>query len=177
MVFPFAIKAVLITILTLLFCLPSANAEPVSKYVLDVSIDIPSSEIRGTAKLEVLGVERVKLIRGAMQIHSMKLNNNPVSFSGTGRTVIVFPESDGVLEISYTDTFRIYGSDQQQDSGIAPNVIDGNGVSLTNTWYPAAEGLHEFSLTVTLPKGYEAVSEGEEILKTEGTNTTEFRFS
>jgi len=59
------------------------------------------------------------------------------------------------------------------------NYIDSQNVFLTGNWFPKPEELAEYALSVTLPKGFLAVSEADavDISKNEKTETFRFQFN
>jgi uncharacterized iron-regulated protein len=168
-------QAVLIIIV--FFISPSViPASPVTKYNLDVTIDVSASELTGISRIDVVAGEEMLFVRPeTLAINYIKFNNKPVAFNKDAGTLRIVPDRNGILEISYKAYFRD-DPESRKNAGTGGNVIDSRGVSLTNAWYPAIGGLHYYSLKATLPKGYEAVSEAEEIKKITKENTTEFYF-
>jgi len=147
-----------------------------TKYNLDVSINISTSEITGIARIDADAGKELLLVRNeTLAINYIKLYDKPIAFNEDNRTLRIVPDQNGILEISYKAYFRD-NREPRENAGTGGNVIDSRGVSLTNAWYPEVEGLHYYSLKVTLPKGYEAVSEAEEIKNIKKGNTTEFYF-
>lgn len=55
--------------------------------------------------------------------------------------------------------------------------MDGRGISLIGVWYPQPDQMCNYHLTVTLPDGYEAISEAETIEKTTKDGQTIFSFT
>ncbi len=151
-------------------------AFPVTKYNLDVTIDVSVSEITGIARIDAEdGKELLLMISEPLAINYIKLDDKPIAFNKDVRTLRIVPDKNGILEISYKAYFRD-NLEPRGNSGTGGNVIDSRGVSLLNAWYPEVAGLHYYSLKATLPKGYAAVSEAEEIKNIKKGNTTEFYF-
>ncbi len=160
----------------LMFCTLTVPAfSAVSKNTLNVRIDIEKSLLSGTSRIDVRAGEEVTLRKGALDIKKVKLDNKPLIFREHDDKIVLLPEEDGVAEISYAGMFR--SDSRKRDTGIAGSVIDSRGVSLTGTWYPEMEGLSYYNLTVTLPAGYEALSEAEEITKEVKDGGVEFNFN
>jgi uncharacterized iron-regulated protein len=166
----------IVFIALLLLSLPDViSASLTGRYNLDVSIDIPSSAITGIARIEVTAGEDILLRKGTLAINYVKLNGKTISPEVDSGTLSIVPDEKGILEVSYTAGFKD-SREHQESAGTADNVIDSRGVSLTNAWYPEAAGLHYYRLKVTLPKGYEAISEAEEAKKIGKGDSTEFHF-
>ncbi|UCF86736.1 MAG: ChaN family lipoprotein, partial [Nitrospiraceae bacterium] len=79
--------------------------------------------------------------------------------------------------ILYRGRFRHVPSRSQGGIDIIRDIIDEQGVSLTGTWYPEIKSLFYYSLNVTLPKGYTAVSEAEEVKEVTENDRTVFSFN
>ncbi len=147
-----------------------------TKYNLDVSINVSTSEITGIARIDADAGKELLLVKNeTLAINYIKLYDKPIAFNEDDRTLRIVPDQNGILEISYKAYFRD-DHEPLENAGTGGNVIDSRGVSLTNAWYPEVEGLHYYSLKVTLPKGYEAVSEAEEIKNIKKGNATELYF-
>uniref|UniRef100_A0A7V4G8F6 Peptidase M1 membrane alanine aminopeptidase domain-containing protein n=1 Tax=Desulfobacca acetoxidans TaxID=60893 RepID=A0A7V4G8F6_9BACT len=72
----------------------------------------------------------------------------------------------GVIEVAYEGVF------QDQES----NIIGEQGIVLRDIWYPVLAGRCLYTLTATLPRDYEAVSEADRIIKSQGDGTATFQF-
>ncbi len=66
--------------------------------------------------------------------------------------------------------FYYYGKNKKQ------NYIDDEFIYLIEPWYPFSDELCVYDLFVTLPKGFEAVSEANKIIKVENHETASFKF-
>ncbi len=136
------------------------SAERARPYTLDVSFDIPASLIKGVAKIAVARGEHLKLYKGKLRLIHVSLNGADVPYSGEGESINISPAREGTLEIRYEGVFRM------DRNGQPDNVIDGRGIFLTGPWYPKPDEMCVYGLTITLPAGFEAVSEAETIEKT-----------
>ncbi len=142
---------------------------------IDVSFDIDESRIRGVSRISLTSGKEVFFRKGPLTIIYIKINDRAAEFDQRQELFEFMPDQDGSIEIGYEGVFEDSHSEQRID-GIASNVIDGRGISLTGLWYPALKGLCNYDLHVTLPEGYEAVSEAEEVNKTETKRGVEFKF-
>ena len=165
-----------ITMLILSFTMPAegqqASAAPA--YNLEVSFDIPNSKVMGVAKVPVQAKQELRLATGELRIIQVSLNDKRIDTAAKDGSMTVLPSESGILAIAYEGVFKSTGAGDGRNYGVTPNLIDGRGISLTGAWYPQPEALSVYSLSATLPHGYEAVSEAESIsiTKTEaGTNT------
>ncbi|MBI5409962.1 MAG: ChaN family lipoprotein [Nitrospirae bacterium] len=169
------IKAVPIIII-LLFFPAGIQASPVTDYDLEVSFDVGSSQLYGVSRISVRTGEELFLNRGALEINHIKLNDRRIDLNLNTRLIKIVPDEPGTMEISYKGVFKDGGVSYERDDAAMRNVIDARGISLTNMWYPEIGGLSRYRLQAVLPKGYEAVSEAEEIRKTEKGEAVEFYF-
>ncbi|MBI5666047.1 MAG: ChaN family lipoprotein [Nitrospirae bacterium] len=163
-------------VMLMLFSVPGAFA--VNKIKLDVDISIEQSRISGISRMDVSAGEEVVLMTGPLTIDEIKLNGGPVDYTAGDATIKIMPLVDGEITIKYTGIFKEHGGAHGVDDPRVENIIDERGVSLTNLWYPAYEGLSYYDLRATFPSGYAAISEAEEITKEmkEGKVGYHFRF-
>ncbi|MCI0469948.1 MAG: hypothetical protein L0Y62_07815, partial [Nitrospirae bacterium] len=163
------IRILLILPLILLVSSPQSEAfDLVPQYNLEVSVDTVNLKITATANIQANAGKEMKFLIGRLRIIAVSLDKDKVNFNVQGDRLRVFPSKSGRLEILYEGIFSAKdGSD---------NVINQNGLSLTGLWYPRLEGLIRYSLKVTLPDGFEAVSEAEDIKKAQKDGRTEFSF-
>ena len=136
------------------------SAERARPYTLDVSFDIPASLIKGVARIAAARGEHLKLYKGKLRLIRVSLDGADETYSGEGESISVSPSRKGTLEVRYEGVFRM-DRDGQPD-----NVIDRRGIFLTGPWYPKPDEMSVYRLTITLPAGFEAVSEAETIEKT-----------
>jgi len=166
-----------VLILVLLFVpLPGhADAAQYPDCNIDVSFDIAQSKIDGIARISLTAGKEVFFRKGPLKILYIKINGLETEFDQRQELFEFTPEKDGAIEIGYEGIFEDSPSDHRSD-GIASNVIDNRGISLTGIWYPAKEGLCNYDLKAEFPIGYKAVSEAEEVFKSETSNGVEFHF-
>ncbi len=169
------IETVLIIII-LLFSLPALHAHATHKMSLEVDIEVSKSQINGIARIGVTSGKELLLHRGPLEIIQIKLDEHLINFIEHNGTVKLIPEHDGVIEINYKGVFKDSQLSHDRNGKTVQNVIDERGVSLTGRWYPKMDGLYYHDLKAIFPKGYEAVSEAEEIRKETKNNTVEFYF-
>src|SRR4030065_2931574 len=88
--------------------LPSGiTAFSATKYNLDVSINVSTSEITGIARIDAdAGKELLLAGNETLVINYIKLNDNPIAFNEDDRTLRIVPDRNGTLEISYKAYFR-----------------------------------------------------------------------
>jgi uncharacterized iron-regulated protein len=113
---------------------------------------------------------------GALVILQVTLNDRKIDIEARDGILRIKPSESGVLAIRYEGVFRGGGTSRERNDGTERSMIDARGISLTGTWYPQPEELSRYRLTVTLPQGYEALSEAERIEKRAKNNNREFLF-
>jgi hypothetical protein len=78
-----------------------------TKYNLDVSINISTSEITGIARIDADAGKELLLVRNeTLAINYIKLYDKPIAFNEDDRTLRIVPDRNGTLEISYRAYFR-----------------------------------------------------------------------
>jgi len=128
---------------------------------IEVNIDVHRSEISGTSTINIHAEGAIEIYKGPLKILYVKMDNQPLDYKVVGDVITLsFPGGRGAIKIGFRGTFTGEGGEE--------NVITDQGVSLMDGWYPRIEGLGYYSLEATLPRGYEAISEGEEIRRDEG---------
>jgi uncharacterized iron-regulated protein len=168
------INRIILSTIILILVLTVFEAGAAHKNSLRVSIDINQSQINGISRIGVAAGEEIVLHKDNLEIIRVTSDDKQVNYREEENIIIIMPEYDGVIEITFKGTFRKTGSERA--AGIAESVIDDRGVSLTGRWYPELESLSYYDLTVTLPEGYEAVSEAEEVRKETRAGKVEFNF-
>jgi uncharacterized iron-regulated protein len=163
-------------VMLMLFSVPRAFA--VNKISLDVDISIERSRISGISRMDASAGEEVVLMTGALTVDEIKLNGDAIDYTAAEGAVKIVPKVDGEITVRYTGIFKEQGESHGVEDPRVDNIIDERGVSLTNIWYPAYEGLSYYDLRATFPSGYTAISEAEEIIKEmkDGKVEHHFRF-
>ena len=154
----------------------SQTEEKALDYSLTVSFRIPASKIFGIAEIGIPQSQNLKLFKENLRIIGATFDDRPIKFEEQRNFIILAIPSPGVLKIQYEGAFEGYRSPLAPRSPRFPDVIDERGIWLTGAWYPKPEGLCRYRLTAILPKGFEAVSEGERIQKSEHDKESLFSF-
>jgi uncharacterized iron-regulated protein len=152
------------------------TAETPLEYDLRVSFDVPSSKILGTARIQIPREQELKLFTNHLKIISVAFKGAPFAFREKGKSLTLSLPAEGELEIRYEGIFKGDRSSLDPDNLRFPSAIDKRGLWLTGTWYPRPESTARYQLQALLPKGYEAVSEAEEVDKETRRDETLFSF-
>jgi len=164
------------TILFLLLFIPcAAQAQEHPLYTLEVTLDVPASAISGVSRIELKAGREVRISMGTLKVHSLEFNNLPLRVNKDNTAVSFTPEHDGTAEIRFGGVFK-NGTYSPENPGVSGNMIGNDGISLTGIWYPVIDGLAYHQLTASLPAGYEAISEAEDITKRIEKDSVEFSF-
>lgn len=150
----------------------------VSDYNLSVSFDIPHYKLKGIAKIALRKDEDIIFDVSNLTIVNVLLNNAAMHFEKQDDVINVRANEPGLLEISYECLCSPARSDDVA-AGIVDmpdNVITEGGIFLTGGWYPKPKGMMSYRLSAVLPKGYEAVSEAEQIDSASKYGEKEFTF-
>lgn len=150
--------------------------ETIPKDMLEVRIDIEDSTITGIFKTTLSRHQELSLNKGSLDIIQVRLNNKSVKYNEEGASLFIKADEDGAMEIKYRVSFNSKSSTFSDDD-IIQDVIDERGVFLTGIWYPQRDEVSHIRLKVILPRGYEAISEAEEIEKVEDRDNVKFYFN
>jgi aminopeptidase N len=140
-------------------------------YTLEVFFDIQASRITGVAKIPVKRDQELKVHKGRLHLIEVILNGQKIDVSASDEVARILPSEEGMIEIRYEGIFG--GSEHPEGTS---SVIGPQGIFLTGTWYPHPVQMCYYHLTVTLPQGYEAVSEADTIEKASKDGRTNFSF-
>ena len=153
---------------------PPALAVP--EYDLSVSFDIPASRITGLATMYVPGDREIVFTHGSLVVLEVTLNDRKIDIEARDGILRIKPAESGSLAIRYEGVFKGSGMSGERNDGAEQNMIDARGISLTGIWYPQPKVLCRYRLAVTLPQGYDALSEAESIEKREKGDKREILF-
>jgi aminopeptidase N len=143
---------------------PAPEAE-VPQYQLKVSFDIPKSKVMGEATIISRKGGRFNLYLDELEVHTIRVNGRPLNLRKLPNPAEL-EVAGGVVEIIYEGVFK-------DPEG---SIIDERGVILRDMWYPLVAGPCRYTLTATLPRDYEALSEADQITKSLEEGTATFRF-
>ena len=150
----------------LLLLLPATVWSSELQYYLDVRIDTAQNKIAGIARLK--SGNDVKIVLSVSGLQNLTIDGVRASADTNSNITINIKKGE--------ETRILY---EAVRTGTGPDLIDNQNVFLTNRWYPAPDVLAEYSLCVTLPDNFTAVSESEEIsvVQQKGTKTFNFLFA
>ena len=154
----------------LLLLLPATGWSSELQYYLDVSIDTDQKKIAGIARLK--SDNNVKIVLSVSGLQNLTIDGVSTS-ADTNANITLNIKKGEETRIFYEAVHTGTGPDLKND------LIDDQNVFLTNLWYPVPDVLAKYSLSVTLPDNFTAVSESEEIsvVQQKGTKTFNFLFT
>ncbi len=140
-------------------------------YQLSVSFNPEKSSLTGTARITIKKGQKLTLSLFHLKVTGTLLQDETGSeheLTSTG-DMLILPATDSrrVLYISYIR--QVYNE--------ANNLISGEGISLTNNWYPRPEEPMLFSVSAELPESFEAILEAEQFPLPRVGNMVTARFS
>ena len=118
------------------------------KYALDVQINNAEQKIIGTARLKA--DDNIKIDLSVRNLQGLKVNGKIIDYTADDHLDLSL-QNDQEIIISYEARFN--------EKGI--NFIDKDNVFLISGWYPQPDDLVEYTLSVTLPENFIAISESE----------------
>lgn len=162
-------------ILSLILALSSSICfaeEKIPVYNLSVSFDLDKSTINGRAIITSQDEKDLLVSFGNLKIISLKIDGQTLPDYMNLKAITLKGKS--TIEILYDSYFPDYQEiPDLQNSGVTiNNIISKKGISLTRMWYPVFDGMAYFNLKATVPVGFSAISEAEDIeVKNTGDNT------
>jgi aminopeptidase N len=170
--------------LSFLLFLPQANARQMGEpapldYSLDVSIDLPAAKVEGVAKIGAKKGRPIRISRGDLRFAEVRVNDQTLPISDRDEAILITPSKDTDIEIRFSGIFKLSETSFPpigKTPSASENVIEKGEISLTRSWYPEVNTMCIYRLTVTLPEGFEAVSEGETVQKISAGGKTAFSF-
>ncbi|MDA8098505.1 MAG: ChaN family lipoprotein [Nitrospiraceae bacterium] len=173
-------SVVIFAAMIVLAAFPARAGEPMNTQIpenqLIVTVDIAGSSLSGAATFPVREKAELRLETGDLSVTGVSLNGRTVSAATGGGQLVLVPQESGALTVNYTGRFKGGEAQGDRNFGVVSSTIDERGVSLTGLWYPRPGGLSRWKLTADLPAGYEAVSEGEIITRTQHDGKARFSF-
>lgn len=148
--------------LFVVFFLIPAVSGAVPKYNLSVEVDIENSRIIGTA--EVIPDDNQELIFNTENLNVLDINQK--AKLNKINEVKLYGKKNEPIRIRYEGIFKN-----------SLNMINKDGVFLTDIWYPSLDVLCDYNLTAKLPEGFEAVSEAEDIKKVREKKYVTYNFN
>jgi aminopeptidase N len=119
-------------------------------YVLDVRIDPPGGAIHGTANIYGSPMSETRLT--VRHLSNIRVNGKQAE-PAEDDTILVKTGQGRPTVIQYQAHF----------DGSAGNIIDAANVFLMRGWYPAPQNLARYTLSITLPRAFKAVSEADHV--------------
>jgi uncharacterized iron-regulated protein len=154
-------------------------AENIPRHALEVSFHIEENRIHGVSHIALPKNKEIKIHTHSLTINSITLNGLPFEIDDKKNALSIHIKDPGILEIKYEGVFK---GEQEDDNVenigvVTRNVISDKGIYLTGGWYPLIEGMALYHLRITVPKGYTAISEANEITMIETPQGKEYSFN
>lgn len=151
-------------IFVILFLIPTVS-RAIPEYNLSVEADIQNSKIIGTA--EIIPDDNREFIFNTENLNILEIKPESSPSNKTGE-IIIHGRKNEPIRIKYEGVFK---------NSSSSNIIDKEGVFLTDNWYPSLDVLCIYNLTARFPEGFEAVSEAEDIRKNYENEHVTFNFN
>jgi uncharacterized iron-regulated protein len=149
-----------ISFLIFLFVPLISTATP--SYKLRINVDTANSSFKGYVEFIPDKNKRYKFYIQNLDIKSV----SPKPEILNKKYLIVEGKKKEPVKISF-----MYSSKNKKE-----NYIDNEFIYLIQPWYPFLDELCVYDLFITLPKGFEAISEANKIIKVEDSNVVSFKF-
>ena len=145
-------------------------------YNLSVSFDIESNLLKGKAQINFSEEGERIISTGNLRIISVSFNGQPVK--PEIKDGVFKLKGEGTLDITYEGSFkeRVEIENLENVGVVTQDIISDKGISLTAGWYPTIEGMSYWHLKAFIPQGFTAISEADEIKRTDTAQGTEYSF-
>ena len=149
----------------LLVLLPATGWSADIQYFLDVRINTTEKHLTGIARLNA--DKDTKILLSTAGLENLEVEGAPPRIDAKGNISLYLKKGKDVRV-----TYEAIGTKK------GPNLINSENVFLMDQWYPVPDVLTEYTLSVTLPDNFTAVSESEDVTVTRhgGTKTFDFVF-
>jgi uncharacterized iron-regulated protein len=147
-----------------------------TEYQLDVAFDVPNSKIMGTARINAPAGKELVVRTGTLKIIEVRSGRHKIEADIHDGILKLVPSGEDAIVIVYEGVFKGGKNVTDTNYGVVPSVIDEQGISLTGLWYPCIDELSRYHLSATLPEGFTAVSEADEIRKSVDNGQVNFVF-
>ncbi|MHB8881944.1 MAG: ChaN family lipoprotein [Thermodesulfovibrionales bacterium] len=140
---------------------------PLPQHDLRVRFDLARNAVIGVSTIRVPEREDIVISLAGLRVLSVTLDGLPLAVNPAKPEVLLKSLPSGnVVRVEYEVSFAgSPGSDRSQNPGVVHgNRIGSDGIFLSDGWYPSLGRPAEFSLTATLPAGFEGISEADAVV-------------
>jgi aminopeptidase N len=159
--------------LLLLFPLTSFAMENIPTNSVEVHFDLDHHRMTGESRITIPAGTGAAVDLSGLIVISASIDNRAASIDPKMPALTLQP-SAGRTTVKIEFAVELPVAPEADASGnpgvVQGNVIGPSGISLTSRWYPAIQGLSLYHLAATLPKGFEGISEADEISSTGQAN-------
>ena len=138
--------------------------EPLPEYSLQISFDLPRGKVLGRATILAPQGHKLTIYPEKLDILEIRNGGKKILFDRRPGNMVLYAQ--GPIQINYEVSLGETGD-------IAMNQ---RGLILLSRWYPQVAGFCRYKLSATLPAGYMAVSEADQVTRLEKDGQTEFIF-
>ncbi|VAX28064.1 hypothetical protein MNBD_NITROSPIRAE02-1087 [hydrothermal vent metagenome] len=139
------------------------SATEIPLYELKVRVLPESNSVEGRARITLPEGTKAYLRIDGLNIKAFRINGKKYEFGEGALKALEAGKGERLVEVEYSAVFK---PKVEEESAVNPgvtgsNVVDATGVMLLQQWYPEFKGDFIYSLTVEVPKDFEAISESE----------------
>jgi aminopeptidase N len=137
----------------LMLTLGATPAQAMVEYQLAVAFNLDQQTVQGVASLTIPSGQGLHLDLNGLTIAALDLNGQPLAAPRNGILAVPANGNEQHLSVHYQKSFQ----------GSHDNLVSPDGIALTSSWHPLPDIDCRYHLQVSLPKGFEAVSEADRI--------------
>ncbi len=165
----------------LLFPLNSLAMESIPENRIEVRFDLDHHRMTGTSRISIPAGKGAEVDLSGLTVISASIDDQTIGIDPKMNALTLKPSSsESIVKIEFQVESGAASSDVARNPGVVQgNLIGPSGIALTSRWYPAVEGLSLYQLSAILPKGFEGISEADEISSTpkaDGSGVFSFSF-
>jgi aminopeptidase N len=172
----------LLLFLVLFLPLTSLAMENIPTNAIEVHFDLEHHAMDGISRISLPAGTGAAVDISGLTVTSVSIDGSAIEIDPKMTTLTFRPSTAGsTVRIEFR--VALSGGPSSDVTG-NPGVVRGgligpSGIYLTNRWYPAVQGLSLYHLTAALPKGFQGISEADEISSTvqaDGSRLFSFSF-
>ncbi|MEA3548672.1 MAG: ChaN family lipoprotein [Thermodesulfobacteriota bacterium] len=139
---------------------------------LTLSFDVGNHSLTGISRFDLPGGRELNLHTGDLTVTRIEINGNEMDLQ---------PDSDKLIQLKKGAEPRSvvlhYEKKFPQNNGQTGSIVAADGIVLLGLWHPVANEDLIFQLSATIPTGFSAVSEADEISYTDLADCRKVAFS
>ena len=171
------IQAISLSLLLIAVPAMTSAEEDMPLHTLQVRFDLEKNRLLGKSSIDFPAGKAWAVHIEGQTITSAHVQGTTLDIQKDAKTISLNAGSvPVVLTIEYEASYASVQKRGREDGIETANLVSPEGIALINGWYPSVDGLARFRLSAEVPRGFEAISEADEIIMQEREGLREFSF-